>query len=159
MQLFFLSRLDFIKAIFKVNPTKTNYLILETDGIAIGDRESKYLRPEASFSLHGLPPRVKFTPRMYLAPRGEFCPLGECSPLRSLPGVNTLCYFEEWRGEQRISLPMNNFTLGCQLHPWGPKFAPRGEVKNGPLDGLLDELSRTCHIYLTIEVTTSVMYT
>jgi hypothetical protein len=29
--------------------------------------------------------------------------------------------------------PGDNFTPGGQLRPWGSKFAPRGEVKNGPL--------------------------
>jgi hypothetical protein len=50
------------------------------------------------------------------------------------PGVNTLYCSEEWRGEQRISPP------GDKIHPWGTtsppgsKFAPRGEVENGPQD-------------------------
>jgi hypothetical protein len=68
--------------------------------------------------------------------------------------VNTLCCLEEWRGEQRISPPGDNFTPskgtkftpGGQLRPWGKihpwgttsplgsKFAHRGEVKNGPLE-------------------------
>jgi hypothetical protein len=46
--------------------------------------------------------------------------------------VNILYCLEEWRGEQRISPPGDNFTPGGQLRPWGSKFAPRGEVKNGP---------------------------
>jgi hypothetical protein len=47
---------------------------------------------------------------------------------------------EEWTGEQRISPPGDNFTPpGDKIHPWGTasplgsKFAPRSEVKNGPL--------------------------
>jgi hypothetical protein len=57
---------------------------------------------------------------------------------------------EEWRGEQRISHPGDNFTprglnsplwdnfapvgqlRSCELRPCGSKFATRGEVKNGP---------------------------
>jgi hypothetical protein len=59
---------------------------------------------------------------MNLAPRDEICS----------PGVNTLNFLEEWRGEQRISPP------GDKIHPWGTtsplgaEFAPRDEVKNGP---------------------------
>jgi hypothetical protein len=38
-------------------------------------------------------------------------------------------------------------TLGDKVHPWGPKFAPRGEAKNGPLPisqkGLFWPISRT----------------
>jgi hypothetical protein len=30
-----------------------------------------------------------------------------------------------------------NFTPGGQLRPWGPKFTPRGEVKNGPQVGVV----------------------
>jgi hypothetical protein len=58
-----------------------------------------------------------------LAPRDEICPLGEMfTPLCSPPGVNTLYCLEEWRGEQRISPPGENFTL----HPWGQSFPLRG---------------------------------
>jgi hypothetical protein len=42
------------------------------------------------------------------------------------------CLEEEWRGEQIISFPGDNFTPRGQLRPWGSQFAPRGEVKNGP---------------------------
>jgi hypothetical protein len=66
--------------------------------------------------------------------------MGECSPLCSPPGVNTLYCLEEWRGEQRISPPGDNFTSrgtkftpGGQLCSWGSKIEPSGEVKNGPL--------------------------
>jgi hypothetical protein len=35
---------------------------------------------------------------------------------------------------QGITLPLGDkLTPGGQLRPWGSKFAPRGEVKNGPL--------------------------
>jgi hypothetical protein len=72
-------------------------------------------------------------------PRGEFSPQGwtlsPCSP----PGVNNLYSLEEWRGEQRISPPGDNFTPRIQnsplrdnFAPGGSKDAPRGEVKNGP---------------------------
>jgi hypothetical protein len=48
------------------------------------------------------------------------------------PGVNTLYCLEEWRGEQRISTPGNNFNpLGYNFAPW-VKVSPRGEVMNGP---------------------------
>jgi hypothetical protein len=71
-----------------------------------------------------------------LAPRGEICPLGGMFTLLFTPGVNTLYCLEEWRGKQTISLPGDNITpreqnspLGT-TSPLGPKFAPRGEVKN-----------------------------
>jgi hypothetical protein len=54
--------------------------------------------------------------------------------------VNTLYCFEEWKGEQIISPTGDNFTprgqnspLGDNFTP-GSKFAPRCEVKNGPLE-------------------------
>jgi hypothetical protein len=53
--------------------------------------------------------------------------------------VNTLYCLEEWRGEQRISPPGDNFNPRGKIHPWGTtsplgvKVFPRGEVKNGPL--------------------------
>jgi hypothetical protein len=49
--------------------------------------------------------------------------------------VNTLHCVEEWRDEQRISPPEDNFTPMGQSSPLGDNFAPggqRGEVKNGP---------------------------
>jgi hypothetical protein len=52
--------------------------------------------------------------------------------------VNTVYYLEEWRGEKRISSPGDIFTPREQNSPFGTtpplvsKFAPRGEVKNGP---------------------------
>jgi hypothetical protein len=50
--------------------------------------------------------------------------------------VNTLYCLEEWRGKKRMSPPGDNFTPRGQITPlgdnWGSKFAPRGEVKNGP---------------------------
>jgi hypothetical protein len=52
--------------------------------------------------------------------------------------VNTIYCLEEWRGEQRISPPGDNFTHRDKIHHWGTtsslgvKFAPRGEVKNEP---------------------------
>jgi hypothetical protein len=48
-----------------------------------------------------------------LAPRGEICPLHRWSVhsfVHPHPGVNTLYCLEEWMGEQRISLPGDNFT-------------------------------------------------
>jgi hypothetical protein len=51
---------------------------------------------------------VKFNP--LFTPRGEhYC-------------------LEEWRGEQRISSPGDNFTPGGQLRPGGSKFVPRSMV-------------------------------
>jgi hypothetical protein len=57
-----------------------------------------------------------------LAPRGKIWPLG-CSPLRDPQGWTL--YWEEWRGEERISPPGDNFTPMEQNSPWGSKFAPR----------------------------------
>jgi hypothetical protein len=60
-----------------------------------------------------------------LAPRGEICPPGPgwSSPL----GVNTLYFLEEWRGEQRILTPGDNFTPTGQNSPLGDNFAPGGQ--------------------------------
>jgi hypothetical protein len=52
--------------------------------------------------------------------------------------VNTHNCLQEWRCEQRISPPGDNFTPRGLIHTWGTtsplwsKFAPRSEVKNGP---------------------------
>jgi hypothetical protein len=60
--------------------------------------------------------------------------------LSFIPGVNTLYCLEE----QRISLPGDNFTPGTKFTPGDnsppeSKFAPRGEVKNGPLVSKLND--------------------
>jgi hypothetical protein len=88
----------------------------------------------ASFYQQGLPSGMKFAPRGELGPhQGELCPLGECLPL--LPQGWTLYCLKEWRCGQRISSTRDNFTPvpRGQLLPWGSKFAPRVEVKNGSL--------------------------
>jgi hypothetical protein len=41
--------------------------------------------------------------------------------------VNTLYCFEEWRGEQRISPPRDNFTSRGQNSLLGDNFAPGGQ--------------------------------
>jgi hypothetical protein len=41
--------------------------------------------------------------------------------------VNTHYYSEEWRGEQRISPPGDNFAPRGQNSPLGNNFAPSGE--------------------------------
>jgi hypothetical protein len=60
-----------------------------------------------------------------LAPRGKICPLGEMFTTSFAPRWTLYC-LEEWRGEQRISSPTENFTPpgdkihpGGQLRPWG----------------------------------------
>jgi hypothetical protein len=83
-----------------------------------------------------------------ICPHGwTLSPRANVHPFVHPQGVNNLFYcLEEWRGEQRISPPRDNFTPrgakftpGWQLrswgtsHPWGSKFAPRGEVKNRSL--------------------------
>jgi hypothetical protein len=51
--------------------------------------------------------------------------------------VNTLYCLEEWRGEQRISPPGDNFTPRGQNHPWGTtsplgvKVFPRVKLRMG----------------------------
>jgi hypothetical protein len=52
------------------------------------------------------------------------CPLGECSPL--------LYCLEEWRVELRISPPGDKIQPRGTTSPLLSKFAPWGEVKNGP---------------------------
>jgi hypothetical protein len=60
--------------------------------------------------------------------------------------VNTLYCSEEWRGKHINAPPGDNFTPGDKIYPWGTtsplrsKFAPRNEVKNGPLVTLLVRL-------------------
>jgi hypothetical protein len=39
---------------------------------------------------------------------------------------------EDWRGKQRISPPGDKINPWETTSPLGSKFAPRGEVKNGP---------------------------
>jgi hypothetical protein len=59
-------------------------------------------------------------------------PRGEVHPFVHPPRVNTLYCLEEWRGEQRISPPGDNFTHRGQIHPWwttsplGDKVFPKG---------------------------------
>jgi hypothetical protein len=43
----------------------------------------------------------------FLAPRGGFCPLGEMFTPSFTPRGE---YYQEWRNEQRISPPGDNFT-------------------------------------------------
>jgi hypothetical protein len=50
--------------------------------------------------------------------------------------VNTPYCLEEWRGEQRVHPQGITSPLVDKIHPWGSKFAPRGEDKNGPLGKL-----------------------
>jgi hypothetical protein len=76
------------------------------------------------------PARGPFLPSP-LAPRGEICPLGvKFTPSFTLRGEH-YC-LEEWRGEQRISPPGDNFTPMGQIHPWrttsplGVKVCPQG---------------------------------
>jgi hypothetical protein len=57
------------------------------------------------------------------APRGEICPLVEMFTPLFTPGVNTLYCLDEWRGEQRISPPGDNFTPPGDNSALGSKFA------------------------------------
>jgi hypothetical protein len=73
---------------------------------------------------------LNFTP----GPQGwNLSPSGNVPPFVHTPGVNTLYCLEEWRGTQRSSPLGDKSPLWYKIHPWGSKFAPRGEVKNGPL--------------------------
>jgi hypothetical protein len=63
------------------------------------------------------------------APRCELCPLG---------GEHSRYCLEEW-GANRIS---DNFTPRGQSSLLGSKFAPRGQVKNGPLESGFCEPAR-----------------
>jgi hypothetical protein len=62
-----------------------------------------------------------------LAPRGEIFPPGVMFTPLFNPGVNTLYCLEEWRGEQRISPPEDNFTPRGQNSPPGDNIAPGGQ--------------------------------
>jgi hypothetical protein len=69
-----------------------------------------------------------------LAPRGEICPLGGMfTPLFTPRGEHSLL-FRRMEGQTENFTPGDNFTPGGQLRSWGSKFAPRGEVKIGPLN-------------------------
>jgi hypothetical protein len=46
--------------------------------------------------------------------------------------VNTLYCLEEWSGKQRFSPPEDKYHPWDTTSPLGSKFAPSGEVKNGP---------------------------
>jgi hypothetical protein len=46
--------------------------------------------------------------------------------------VNTFYCLEEWRGEERISPPGDNFTPRGQLRPWGQRIGVKAEAKNWP---------------------------
>jgi hypothetical protein len=64
-----------------------------------------------------------------LAPRGEIRPLGGMfTPSFTPRGEHSLLCVEEWRGEQRISPPGDNFTPWGQNSPLGDKFAPGVKV-------------------------------
>jgi hypothetical protein len=66
-----------------------------------------------------------------LSPRGELCPLGECLPLHSPPGVNTLYCLVEWRGEQWILHPGDNFTPGDNFAPGGQSLPLGAKLRMG----------------------------
>jgi hypothetical protein len=66
-----------------------------------------------------LPPGMRFTTW------GELCPLGGM-----FTSLSTL--FRRIEGRRENFTPGDNVTPGGQLRPLGSKFAPRGEVKNGP---------------------------
>jgi hypothetical protein len=92
----------------------TTYIIL----IATTEIESpKWLY----FLTSHLVPRGDFTLGVKLAPRGEICYLGGMFIPSFTP---TLYCLEEWRGEQRISLPGDNFTPREQKSPLGVKVCP-----------------------------------
>jgi hypothetical protein len=72
------------------------------------------------------PPGDKFHPWRTTSPlEDNFTPWGQLHP---------------WRTTSPLE---DNFTPGGQLHPWVLKFAPRGKVKNGPLDPILRSWVKT----------------
>jgi hypothetical protein len=82
-----------------------------------------------------LPPGVKFGPRGKHGTQGwHLSPRGNVHPFIHPLGWTLFIYcLEEWRGEQRNSPLGDNFIPRNKVHSWGSKFAPRVEVKNGPL--------------------------
>jgi hypothetical protein len=77
-----------------------------------------------------------------LAPRGNICSLGGMFTASFTPrGEQSLLFTRMEFTPQGITSPqgglnsllVDNFAPGGQLRPWGSKFSPRGEVKNGPL--------------------------
>jgi hypothetical protein len=53
--------------------------------------------------------------------------------------VNTLYCLEKWRGENFT--PRGHFHPRGTKSPLGVKFAPKGEVKNGPQDFTVFQLN------------------
>jgi hypothetical protein len=88
------------------------------------------------FLTSSLPPGVNVPLWGELGPPGwNLSPWGNIHPFVHSKGwtLSTYC-LEEWRGEQIISTPGNNFTPRRQSSPWGTtspqgsNFAPRGQV-------------------------------
>jgi hypothetical protein len=83
--------------------------------------------------------RGKFAPRSELSPQGwTFSPRGNVHPFVHPQGW-TLSTVEKNRGANRefhsqgITSPLGDkVQFWGTTSPWGSKFAPRGEVKNGP---------------------------
>jgi hypothetical protein len=75
-----------------------------------------------------------------LASRGELCPVGGIFTPSFTPSGEHSLLFKRMEGQTVNFTPRDNFTPGVKIHSWGTtsplgvKFAPRGEVKNGPLD-------------------------
>jgi hypothetical protein len=62
---------------------------------------------------------------------GEIYPLGGMFTPSFTPRVNTLYCLEEWRGEQRISPPGDNFTPGGLIRRWGQSLPLGAKLRMG----------------------------
>jgi hypothetical protein len=103
--------------IFQACERVKSYLMPQHDELRIRNsligRLTKHIRyvPEPIFTPG--PPGVN------LAPRGDISPLGVMLTPSFTPQGWTLFCLEEWRGEQIISLPGDNFTTRGQNSPLG----------------------------------------
>jgi hypothetical protein len=97
-----------------------------------------------------------------LAPRGEICPLGGMFTPSFTPRGEHSLLVRRMEGRTENFIPQGITTPpGDTVHPWGTssslgsKFAPWGEVKNGPLDSLFGVKSPAFEIHSLREVRSS----
>jgi hypothetical protein len=95
----------------------------------------------------------------WFAPRGERCPLGGMfTPSFTPRGEHCTVYLEEGGVKQRISPTVDYFTPRGQNSPPGDNFAPRGEVKNGPLSDLSLQVAAVALLLQRVGLTSSALW-
>jgi hypothetical protein len=68
-----------------------------------------------------------------LSPRGEICPLGGMFTTWFTPRGEHSLLFRQMKGRTENFTPRGQLCPLGKTSPLGWKFAPRGDVKNGPL--------------------------